>query len=60
MLLACGILLALAAVSPGVLEDGVNGWELEGPTVFPVPVLFAAPEEVGFLFLLFLTHKVLA
>jgi hypothetical protein len=35
--------------------DGVEGGELaEGPTVFPVPVLFAGPEDVAcFLFLLF-------
>ena len=31
--------------------DGVDGGE--GPTVFPVPVLLAAPEEVGFRFLVF-------
>jgi hypothetical protein len=35
--------------------DRVDGGELaEGPTVLPVPVLFAGPEDVGcFLFLLF-------
>lgn len=39
----------------GVCVDGVDGGELaEGPTVFPVPVLFAGPEDVAcFLFLLF-------
>jgi len=31
--------------------DGVDGGE--GPAVFPVPVLLAAPEEVGFRFLVF-------
>lgn len=33
---------------------GVNGGEVRGPTVLPVPVLFVGPEEVGcFLFLMF-------
>jgi len=45
---------AIATPSPGVWIDGVDGWELEGPSVFPVPVLLAAPEDVGpFLFRLF-------
>lgn len=39
---------------PVVCVDGVDGGELVGgPTVFPVPVLFAGPEDVCFLFLLF-------
>lgn len=45
---------AIATPSPGVWVDGVDGWELEGPSVFPVPVLLAGPEDVGpFLFRLF-------
>ena len=49
------ILLAIPSPSPGVCVDGVDGGELvEGPTVFPVPVLFAGPDDVGcFRFLLF-------
>lgn len=47
-------LLAIATPSQGVWVDGVDGWELEGPIVFPVPVLLAGPEDVGpFLFRLF-------
>lgn len=48
-------LLAIASPSPGVWVDGVDGWEFgEGPMVFPVPVLLAAPEDEGpFLFRLF-------
>lgn len=42
---------AIGTPSPGVCVDGVDGEE--GPRVFPVPVLLAAPEEVGFLFLVF-------
>lgn len=46
---------AIASPSPGVWVDGVDGWEFgEGPMVFPVPVLLAAPEDEGpFLFRLF-------
>jgi hypothetical protein len=44
-------LLATGIPPPGVCVDGVEGGE--GPTVFPVPVLLAAPEEVGFRFLVF-------
>lgn len=36
--------------SPGVWVDGVEGGD--GPAWFPVPVLLAGPDEVGFLFLL--------
>lgn len=57
VLLACVRLLPIAISSPGVLVDGVDGGVLEGPTVFTVPELFAAPEEVGFLFLAFLPHQ---
>jgi len=54
MLLTCCKLPAVAIPSPGVWVDGVDGWELEGPTVFPVPVLLAGPEDEGpFLFRLF-------
>ena len=55
MLLTFCKLLGIATASPGVWVDGVDGWELgEGPTVFPVPVLLAGPEDVGpFLFRLF-------
>lgn len=54
MLLTCCIVPVIATPSPVVWVDGVDGGELEGPTVFPVPVLFAGPEEVGcFLFRLF-------
>lgn len=39
---------AIATPSPGVWVDGVDGWEFgEGPIVFPVPVLLAAPEDEG-------------
>jgi hypothetical protein len=44
-------LLATGTPPPGVCVDGVDGGE--GPAVFPVPVLLAAPEEVGFRFLVF-------
>ena len=51
-LLTCCMLLAVLIPSPGVCVDG--GELGEGPTVFPVPVLLAAPEEeCCFLFLLF-------
>lgn len=54
MLLTWRIFAAAAAPSPVVWVDGVDGGELVGPTVFPVPVLFAAPDDEGcFLFLLF-------
>lgn len=56
-LLVCGRLLPIAISSPGVFVDGVDGGVLDGPTVFPVPELLAAPEEVGFLFLIFLAHE---
>ena len=46
------MLLAVVIPSPGVWVDA--GELGEGPTVFPVPVLLAAPEEeCCFLFLLF-------
>ena len=52
MLLTCCKLPDIATPSPGVWVDGVDGCELgEGPTVFPVQVLLAAPEG-PFLFLL--------
>lgn len=55
MLLTCCMLPDMATPSPGVWVEGVEGCEFgEGPTVFPVQVLLAAPEEEGpFLFLLF-------
>lgn len=37
--------------------EGVEGGE--GPTVFPVPVLLAAPEEVGFRFLVFWISRII-
>lgn len=50
------MLLAVVIPSPGVWVDG--GELGEGPTVFPVPVLFAAPEEeCCFLFLEFCNQK---
>lgn len=61
MLLTCCKLPAVAIPSPGVWVDGVDGWELgDGPTVFPVPVLLAGPEDEGpFLFrlLYYTTNK---
>lgn len=55
-LLTCCMLLAVFNPSQGVcVDDGELG---EGPAVFPVPVLLAAPEEEGcFLFLLFWWQK---
>lgn len=50
MLLTCCMLVGVVIPSPGVCVDG--GELGEGPTVFPVPVLLAAPEEEFFLFLL--------
>jgi hypothetical protein len=41
------MLPAIATPSTGVCVDGVDGCELDGPTVFPVPVLLAGPEEEG-------------
>jgi hypothetical protein len=50
-LLTFCMLLAVFNPSPGVCVDG--GELGEGPAVFPVPVLLAAPEEVAcFRFLL--------
>lgn len=61
MLLTCCMFPAIATPSPVVCVDGVDGWEFEGPKVFPVPVLFAAPDEVVcFLFLLFYMKKEIA
>ena len=40
----CCNALAMEITSPGVWIDGVEGAEL-GPAVFPVPVLFAGPDE---------------
>lgn len=53
MLLTRGKFPAIVDTSPAVWVDGVDGGEFEGPTVLPVPVLFAAPEEACFLFLVF-------
>lgn len=47
MLLTCCMLPVIATPSTGVCVDGVDGCELDGPTVFPVPVLLAGPEEEG-------------
>lgn len=44
------MLVGVVIPLPGVCVDG--GELGEGPTVFPVPVLLAAPEEEFFLFLL--------
>ena len=47
ILFTCCMLPAIATPSTGVCLDGVDGCELDGPTVFPVPVLLAGPEEEG-------------
>ena len=59
MLFICCMLPVIPDPSIGVCVDGVDGCELDGPTVFPVPVLLAGPEEEGpFLLRLFYqTHE---
>ena len=42
-----GMLPVIATPSTGVCVEGVDGCELDGPTVFPVPVLLAGPEDEG-------------